>query len=166
MVIAGQDRESPRKFVLWTWAKRVVKPSEFMDAIYNADAKWRPRFWKIETFAQQSWLMKSVWEEQERRGKRLNISALPKDTGANAKEGRIDGLRVPFAQGQYYFHNSQKDLISEIMGYPNSLSNDLIDALSYFDLLYGSGLDRKRVKGDANSRYKEYLSSKSSVTGY
>lgn len=166
MLIAGQDRESPRKVVLWTWAKRVVKPSEFFDALYGADNKWHPRGFKIETFAQQAWLMRDVWEESERRGKRLNISALPKDTGANAKEGRIDGLRDGLARGEWFLHNSMKDLIAEIMGYPSALTNDLIDAMSYFDALYGSGLSRKNVGRDADKRYREYLSSKNPTTGY
>jgi hypothetical protein len=165
-IIVGQDRESARKFVLWTWAKRVVKPTELMDAIYGADEKWKPRGWIIETLAQQNYIRRDLMEEQERRGKRLNIAALPSETGANAKEGRIDGLRSPLSNGEFYLHSSQRDMIAELMGYPSALSNDLIDCLAIFNAKFGTGLDRKKGADTAKKRYADYLGSKNPITGY
>jgi hypothetical protein len=165
-IIAGQDRESHRKFVLWTWAKRVLKPKELMDTIYAANEKWKPRGWKCEVYAQQRYIKRDLQEEQERRGTRLNISELPMETGANAKEMRIDGLRSPLANGELFFHSSQKDMLSELMGYPNALSNDLIDILAWFNQVFGTGLNRKQLAGDSKKRYQEYLANKSGVTGY
>ena len=165
-IIAGQDRESARKVVLWAWAKRVIKPKELMDVIYAANDKWKPRGWRCEVYAQQRYIKRDLQEEQERRGTRLSIGELPMETGANAKEMRIDGLRAPAANGELYLHASQHDLKAEYLGYPNALSNDLIDCLAWFNQMFGTGLDRKKHGADANQRYREYLGSKSSVTGY
>jgi hypothetical protein len=159
-IIAGQPVGTPKKFIVKTWSKRVITPSALMDAVFGANDEFRNVTWRIETIAAQNYIYKDIREERERRKKQITIVPLDKDQAAltsNAKDLRVQGLIAPVSNGEYYLHEgTAQDLVGEIVSYPG-ITRDLIDCMSIYNLIYGTGL-KKGATDDLNKkRYQDWV---------
>jgi hypothetical protein len=166
LLIGGQPKSTRKKFVVYTYAGRLKKPSLFMDELFKAHKKWRPKLWKIEVFGQQGYIYKDIKEERTRRGEYLPITEMPKDVSRNVKDDDIQALINPLAQGEVYLHKSMKELITEIVNYPHGLTCDLLDMLGKIMKLNWSRrvikpIEEMNIQSDA-----EYWDSRDSLTGY
>jgi hypothetical protein len=158
IVIAGQPPNSVKKFVLFTWAKKVLSPANLMDVVFKASEEWRVRNWGIEVVGAQMYIMRDLREEAERRKKRISLTELPRDVGADAKDLRIDSLINGFYHGQFYLSVvGQSNLKAEIISHPAGITNDLVDCLSFLNVGRFSTLRKDRFAGVNSDRYKKIL---------
>jgi predicted phage terminase large subunit-like protein len=90
---------------------------------------WRPIVLKAETVNYQrtlKWLLEQAMMQQ---GAWTRIDAHQPERRKKAYR-IIDTLGSSLAQGQLYFHRSQRELIEQIFSYPSVQFDDLIEALS------------------------------------
>lgn len=167
IVIAGQPRTSIKKFVIYTSASKMKKPSEFMDKLFAAHQTFAPKAWEIECYGPQMYIFKDVLEERKKRAIHLPVYPLPMDTSKMVKEGDIATLINPMANGEIYIHRSMKELIGEIVSYPGGLTMDLIDCLGKLCRYHWT----RRPLVDIESKYKfagegSSQTGRSEITGY
>ena len=164
VVVVGVHRKLGAKFVLEAWAKKIRQPSELYEEIFKFHKKYRPRKWGIETFSQQNWVKKVIMDKARDENIAIYLRDLPKDTGRDAKNRRIEALREDFACGQIYFHESQRNLIGEYHSNPMGLV-DLMDALAYhkYNWRRGSSEDteKSRLRREARWQFEDH-----GITGY
>lgn len=158
IVIAGQHKTSVKKFVLYTWAKKVLSPTNLMEVVFKANKDYRVRNWGIEVIGSQMYIMRDLRERAEQKKEKISLSELPRDVGADAKDLRIDGLIDAFYHGQIYLHeNTQTNLKAEIISHPAGLTNDLVDCLAFINMVRFSTLRKDRFAGLNADRYKKIL---------
>jgi len=129
ILIAGQPRNSIKKFVVYTSAEKMKKPSEFMEKLFDAHKTFAPKAWEVEVYGPQKYIFYDILEERKKRAVHLPVYPLPMDTSRGVKDGDIQTLLSPFSNGEVYLHRSMKFLIGELMAYPGGLTVDLIDCL-------------------------------------
>jgi hypothetical protein len=160
-VIAGQAVNSHKKFIVETYSRRVMIPSEFFKDILAAYKKWRPRTMRIETIAAQEYIYKDVMEQALKAGVRIPLGRIAKDASSlqdKAKFRRISQLSTPGANGDIYVMKSMRDLIAEWANFDlNSvMPNDILDCLSWINQMYWSALPRNRASDINAQRDAEY----------
>jgi intein/homing endonuclease len=129
LLIGGQPLGTYKKFIVYTHADRFKHPSKFMDKLFEAHAKYRPRQWFIDTAGQQLYIFKDIKEEGKKRGMRIPIAKLEPDVRKDSKDVDIQGLIAPVSNGEIYMHKSMVELRGEITSYPQGMTKDLIDML-------------------------------------
>lgn len=161
-MIVGPGRGGRRRtMIYWTWAKRVLKPSELIRAVFEAHEKFRPRAWRIEVVGQQAYILRSLQEESQRQQAGLHLMAYEiKDTSDNAKHNRIIQLKGPGENGEIFIQPGMTDFAYEWAGYPVSITKDLLDCLSMYQAIYGSGVYKVPAKKQTQQRYRAYLDRK------
>ena len=164
-LIGGQARDSIKKFVVYTEANRVREPEKFIDIIFEANEKWKPRKWEIETVAAQNYIYRDIKEARRRRGTHISISPLDRDVSKDVKNAEIQALINPFFNGEIYIHRDMKDFIIEYGNYPGGLTNDLIDCLGK---LFRYHMSRKERRTDTRPRHAmdDTQAGRSVVGGY
>ena len=165
ILIAGQPRNSIKKFVVYTSAEKMKKPSEFMDKLFDAHKTFVPKAWEVEVYGPQKYIFYDILEERKKRAVHFPVYPLPMDTSRGVKDGDIQTLLSPFSNGEVYLHRSMKFLIGELMAYPGGLTVDLIDCLGKISRYHWTRrplVDTKRrfVESEADEK------SKSKITGY
>lgn len=108
-------------------------PSTTMDAIFSAVQKWRPLTVGIEMVAYQAALQHFLEKEMPQRGIFFRITPLKAE---KKKELRIDSIQPRFAIGTVWFKKGAawlSELESELLAYPHSARDDVIDALAYIE---------------------------------
>lgn len=140
IVVLGVARKSKSLVVLYTFAGRMDFPSQVQEII-RLDATWQPRMIGIERNAYQRALPQQLMKESAK----LTIKQL--DNGTK-KYTRILAASVPFENGQVYMREAVGDesgeldelgqrrvfstmlaLYVQMMQYPNSANDDVLDAL-------------------------------------
>jgi hypothetical protein len=155
-IICGQPRKTNKKFCVWTWCRRVLRPSDLMKVLFEAEENYHPRAWRIETIAAQDYIFKDIREEFEKAKKHMVIVPLEKEVSEAAKDRRIEGLINPIGNGEYYFHESMKDILSEIISYPG-ITKDLIDCLAWYNKMYGKGIIKSPAESINAKRYSDWM---------
>jgi len=137
LLIGGQPRSSVKKFVLYTYAGKLKKPSEFMTLLFAANTAWKPRIWRIDTIGPGQYMYKDILEARtERKDATLKIGPLPVNTSRDVKDEDIQALMNPMANGEIYIHRSMLELIGEIVQYPGGMTKDLVDMLGKLFKIY------------------------------
>lgn len=164
-VIAGQDTRSAKKFVLDTWADRIMRPSDFVSKIITTHKKWRPHCWLVETIGAQEYIFNDMRESAEKQSCILPLRRTPKDSTTlqeDAKNRRIANLITPFSDGCVYLMHSMQSLIAEITSFPG-LNNDILDALSWINQIYWTSGPKIKLIDANRERQEAYLQNKSYV---
>jgi len=151
MLIAGQARDSVKKFVRFTHADRFKEPDKFMDILFAAQKKHKPRLWRIDTAAQQAYIYKDILQERKKRGEFIRVSPMTASSKKDSKDDDIQALINPMFNGEIYVHESMKELIAEVGMYPHGMTKDLIDMLGKWFLHYGKRTPSKELD-DLNRR--------------
>ena len=168
VLVGGQPSGTHKKFVTHAWAGRFKEPTKFLDQIFRAHQEVKPLLFRQEIFGQQYFILKVIKDEAVKRGIPLRIVPLESDERKDAKDARIQSLIQPIFNGEFYLHESMKDLISELGDYPGGFTVDLIDCLA---MLYTTYM-RYGVKGDYQEQrttreaYATSLNKTSSRVGY
>lgn len=128
IVIIGVDLLS-RIFVLHAWADR-VSTTKLRDQIIEVTAKFRPKYFGIESNAMQTLFADLVIDEAKRRELHLNLYPFKQPTSID-KDFRIRSiLQDPVESGRVFTMPTQYELNQEIASFPMSPQKDLIDALA------------------------------------
>jgi hypothetical protein len=159
-MIVGHAPEGRGKLILWTWTKRVIRPSELMKAVREADLKFKPRVWRVETVAAQKYIYKDLLEENQRQNWGMRITEYElRDYGKDAKDKRIVALKGPAENGEIYIQKGMSEFLYEwtAHGSGGEVTKDLIDCLSMDFAIYGAGVYKVPQKVQQKQRYQQYL---------
>ena len=111
-------------------------PSDTIDAIFDAVVRYKPVYVGMEKVAYQAALSHFVEKEMPKR----NVWFTVKDLEAKEKkEERIKAIQPRFKAGTVWFPMGASflgELEGELLAFPKSLHDDLIDALAYQDQVY------------------------------
>lgn len=108
-------------------------PTQTMDAIFHAVARWRPMEVGIEAVAYQAVLAHFLQKEMPRRNSFFVIRPLKAEL---RKELRIDAMQPRFSTGTVWLRQGAPWLPlveGELLAYPRGLHDDAIDALAYIE---------------------------------
>ncbi len=130
ILVGGQPRGSVKKFVVHAESFVFDTPKDFLDRIFDAHKKWKPRAWQIDTAGQQRYIYNDVLEERKRRKVRLPISPIEEDKSRDSKDKDIEALLYPVSNGELYIHESFKHLVAEVVSWPHGMTKDLLDMLA------------------------------------
>jgi len=153
IVVLGVARQSKSLVILYTWAARIDFPAQVQEVI-RLDATWQPRGIGIEKNAYQRALPQQLLRESAK----LTIKQL---SNTAHKYTRILVASVPVENGQVYLrqalegepgeldelgtvrvHAHMWPLYEQMMQYPNSANDDVLDA-------YENSLQVGRLRGKA-----------------
>lgn len=134
MIVAGMY--SDRKIRVVDYFRRRVVPSELVDSVFEMVQKWKIHRVGLETFAFQKTLKYDIQNQQRQRGIFFSIDELGKRHGGKgepqlSKEARIRRLQPLFEQGLIELRKDMQDLTDEILEFPRSAHDDLLDALAW-----------------------------------
>jgi len=100
------------------------------DSIIAQFKKYKPSKTRIETVGYQEMLREYLRTEVDRQG--LFIPGLElKESPRTSKSSRLETLEPYFAQGKMYMMKHMEDLKNELLLYPRSKHDDLLDGLFY-----------------------------------
>lgn len=127
VIIAGMDTAG-KIYVLRAYNLSVT-PKELINRIYVAAYQFKPKKVALEAFGFQKALKFFIDAEAKRYKKRLPIVEVT--GGRIRKSERIHGLQPFVERGDLLVHETQTDLIEQMLRYPMCKHDDLLDALSY-----------------------------------
>lgn len=111
-------------------------PSKTMDTVFDAVVRYKPVYVGMEKVAYQAALSHFIEKEMPKR----NVWFTVKDLEAKEKkEERIKAIQPRFKAGTVWFPMGASflgELEGELLAFPKSLHDDLIDALAYEDQIY------------------------------
>jgi hypothetical protein len=169
ILIGGQPKNSRKKFVRYTWFGKEKDPEKFLKLIFDLQATYKVRTWRIETVAAQDYIYNHILFEKRRRGIPMTISPLPRDVQKGAKDADIQALIPLFSNGEVYLMKNQRQLKAELINYPSSLTLDLADCLGKLNHYFWT----RNIRTEIEKRYKKMQQSQSgpsvardSYTGY
>ncbi len=165
IVIGGQARDSIRKFVTWTWAGKPKDPEDFQKKVFEAYVDQKPRVFRIETFGAQDYIYRDLLLQKKKRGSPISIAPLKKDVTKGVKDDEALALIPPLANGEIYFHNTQRELIGEIINFPNGLTRDRLDCLGKLNKYYWSRTKRTDITRNLGESIGTE-EGRSQITGY
>jgi hypothetical protein len=127
--VVGYETETDRIYLLDVWA-RASGYSEVVDMMYQVAHRWGQRECWMDTNGAE-YLKFDMDQKNLTVDRPLTVNELPTDTGANAKEKRIEALEPIFKNGQFWCHRSHEAFISEYKAYPATATVDCLDTLGY-----------------------------------
>jgi predicted phage terminase large subunit-like protein len=143
--------------------KKIWRPPELVDLIFQAVARWNPRLVVIEKVLFSEVFEFYIQREMQIRGLRFRIEGCP--TGGKAKEARVNGLSNYFAAGQIFFNADQHDLIEEFDQFGATDNYHMLDALAQGPKYWKIPVNQSFI--DAEKRALEAVDSERDVeTGY
>lgn len=153
MVVVGMD-EFRKVFILEVVQERLT-PMEIIDKLFILDEKYKPKDIGIESVAFQKSLQYYIYEESRKRNRYIPIRELRPDP-AESKKKRIMSLQPYYARGDI-FHPTHAinigKLEGELLRFPHSQHDDIIDALSYFPQVAFPPKARREERGKSHYLY-------------
>jgi predicted phage terminase large subunit-like protein len=108
--------------------KRQWRPPELVDYLFSTVARYKPRVVVIEEVLFSGLFQDWLPREMQIRGQYFTI--VPHKVGKEKKEARVRQLSNYFAAGLVYFHQSQRDLITEYDSFGATEDYHMLDAMS------------------------------------
>jgi len=128
IVPVAVDKEGNR-FVLPYFRKR-VSPMVLANNIIEYAKLYKPTKTRIESVGYQEMLREYVRDKCEEEG--MFISGLEiKENPRNSKSARLETMEPVFAQKKVFIESSMEDLKNELLLYPRSKHDDLLDGMYY-----------------------------------
>jgi predicted phage terminase large subunit-like protein len=129
VMVVGVDEHS-NIFIIDPWRDRVTL-NDFINKIFESTARYKVHeqgVVTIEVNAFQQAIKYMMSEEMNRRGFYFPIKELSPNTNIS-KDRRIKALQPYFENGKIYLKKEHIDLIDEIIRYPKTRHDDMVDAL-------------------------------------
>ena len=165
ILIGGQPWESRKKFVFYTWAGKLKKPSKFLDEIFKAHELFNPNLWRIDPCGQQGYIYNDILEARERRGKYLPITQLPYSNKKDEKDEDILACATPMSNGEIYIHESMKELKIEVEQFPGGFTKDLVDMLGKINKHYWTRKKKEDYRESQKDRRYDLIRQRG-IAGY
>lgn len=148
------------------WFVRVARrerctPTQIVDLVFTLNDEFQPRSIGIESVAYQKALIYLVSEEMGKRQKVVPLKEILRPTDKK-KETRIRGPLVPrYEWGRVSHAQGLYDLENELLQFPKSSHDDLVDALASMDefVTYPEKEkpDESRPNSQSDPRYEQWF---------
>lgn len=142
-------------------------PKELIDEIFLTNEFYKPIRIGLEVVAFQRYLRFALQDEMRLRGDFLPLQELKTSTRVS-KELRIRGLQPRFENGTIYMKRMMDELEEELLRFPLSKRDDVVDALAYQSQLWTvpGGVFRKSENRGRRRNRKSNWSVIEPLTGY
>lgn len=151
IVVVGVDKNN-NLYVL-DYLRERLTPNDLIEAIFRMRKHWTPIKTGIEVFAFQKALQYEIRDRMRKKGEFFVLEAFTTDT-RTGKTTRIKGLQPRFENKTVYLKRDMDEMEDELLRFPLSNRDDLIDALSYtlqlFDCPYD--LEAERMEQEQRER--------------
>lgn len=127
MVVVSVD--SAQNWYVRHASRERLNPSELIEKCFSLTAKYHLSVIGIEDVAFQRAVIHFAFEEMKRRGKHIPLTGVKRGADTT-KEMRILGLVPRFEWGTLFLSQGLHDLELELLKFPRSAHDDLIDSLS------------------------------------
>ena len=156
------DKDGNR-FVLPYYRKRAT-PMNLAESIINQFKVYKPSKTRIESVGYQEMLREYVKKRCEEEN--IFISGLEiKERPRNSKSARLETMQPYFAQKKVYISKDMIELRDELLLYPRSKHDDLLDGLFYANKnIYPPNHEDDDVDKGENASFKNKLSNDSWMT--
>jgi predicted phage terminase large subunit-like protein len=145
MVVVGVD-EKNRWFVI-DYVNKRLQGEAWWNELFRLVATYNPRRVGIETTAFQKSLVLNAKEQMMKRNQFFSFDELKPDAD---KVRRIQTLQPRYEAGQIIMRTGMDEMRYQMVNFPRTTHDDLIDALAYgLQLIY---VKRKKVDRDERSR--------------
>jgi phage terminase large subunit-like protein len=142
VMTTGKDPLTGRIHVLEYYRERCVA-SDLIQAIFDHVRRWHPIKVKVETIAYQSTLKYTIEEMMLKLNFFFMLETIPHHD--RAKPARIRSLQPIFAAKAIFIRPHMTALRNELLAYPFSRHDDLLDALSMqLDMWHATPRERQR----------------------
>lgn len=147
MVVCGVDEQN--YIYILDIVREKLLPHALINKIFEMREKWNLSDVAIETITYQKTLAYTLREEMRQRRKYIHITEL--NPQSRSKDERIKGLQPLYENGKIIHNrylNNNYFLEDELVRYPYSKHDDIIDALSYMlDIIYPARQKTQRRDG-------------------
>lgn len=131
MVVCAFDQRD-RIFVLDAKQER-IKPKDLVDRIFDLHERWQFDRICLEAVSMQKILYEWICDKQEEKG--IDLPIIPVNKGnTTSKDMHIMAMEPRFRSGKVFFAKGLSDLEEQLIHYPNTRYDDLIDALAFFTI--------------------------------
>lgn len=137
VTVTGFDPERLRFHLLDEWAESCGY-RDFADNTFKMADKWGLSEVWMETVASQVYCKLYFEELNKQRKRQIRFKDLPKSTGKDAKDRRIESLEPYFRNAQFFVHRAHKQFMFEYRSYyrGKNVDVDTLDTLGYAPQLY------------------------------
>lgn len=150
MVVTAVDREN-RLFVI-EYINERLPGMKFYDSLFRLIEKYRPRRVGVETSAFQKSLIYTIRDEMRKRNTFFTLEELKADKD---KVRRIEALQPRYEAGQIYLKKGMDELKYQMVNFPRTVHDDIIDALAYqLQIIFPK---RKERDPDERKRRDDYI---------
>jgi predicted phage terminase large subunit-like protein len=127
VLTAGKDTVTGAVYVLGYFRKK-CSPGEVIDALFTQVALYHPVMVASESVAYQGTF--KYWVKERMKKDNIYFPIDGYTHGNKAKSARILGLQPLFASGSILIRPWMKDLVRELLAFPNGVNDDIIDGLA------------------------------------
>lgn len=92
ILIGGQPRTSIKKFVVFVEAKKMKKPSDFLEELFKRNDEFKPRSWSFDSIGPGLFMYPTILEERSKRHKTMPIFPFAINVTKNIKDDDIQSL--------------------------------------------------------------------------
>ena len=130
-----------------------VSVGEMINKMFSLNEEYEPDSISLEVIGQGQALLSSVHNEEDQRRVYLPVVEI-KSQGMMKKEQRIRAILQPrFERGKVYIKREMDDLFDELIHFPLSQHDDLIDALAQIeDIAYSPSEKKEKMKTNYKSK--------------
>jgi len=127
IVVCAIDKDN--KIYVLDYVNQRLAGQRFWDEVFRMYQLYQPRRWGLEQAAFQKQLQINLNEEMRRRN--IFISRPDELKPLGDKESRIRGLQPRYEAGALFVKKGMDELKYQLINFPRTTHDDLIDALSY-----------------------------------
>ena len=127
---------------------------ELITELFAVHQRWKPITMSIEVIGQAQGLMDPIHNEEERLGIFLPMEEI-KSRGMTSKEARIRSILQPrFERGKVFIRKDMEELQEELLRFPKSKHDDIIDGLTDVESI-GFSPDKDKPPATSGEGYFE-----------
>lgn len=136
-----------------------------IEQLFAVNEMWHPITMSIEVIGQAQGLMTPIHDEEDRRNKYLPLFEVTSRPDIK-KEMRIRSVLQPrFERGKIFIRREDFELEEEILKFPRSKHDDMIDAMTDMDLIAFTPEKQEEAEKVPDSHFEKLLREKKEVQG-
>lgn len=104
--------------------------TQLIEELFAVNSQWKPQQISIETIGQGQSITTPIYDEENRRGKYLNLYEITV-RDRTTKEMRVRAVLQPrFERGKIYIRRDMFDLEEQLLRFPRGKRDDMVDSLT------------------------------------